>query len=154
MLPKPRTSLAANSVEFQNLPLVKPTGFREYDARWWFGAATSTKEPEINLLGVQALGLGLGTLIRDMGVAPRIVIRSTLHSTNSAAAGNRTCARVAYGARCIRIAFHSAACTRERRRRRLWTRAARRHVVGHRGSLPSGRRHHQSDDGRDVSIEP
>ena len=48
-------------------PLVKPTGFREYDARWLYG-------PEINLLGIQALGAGLGTLIREMGKAPRIVV--------------------------------------------------------------------------------
>jgi phosphomannomutase/phosphoglucomutase len=36
--------------------MVKPTGFREYDARWLLGK-------EINLMGVQALGMGLGTLI-------------------------------------------------------------------------------------------
>ena len=36
--------------------MVKPTGFREYDARWLF-------EKEITLRGVQALGLGLGTLL-------------------------------------------------------------------------------------------
>ena len=35
--------------------MVKPTGFREYDARWLF-------EKEINLMGVEALGMGLGTL--------------------------------------------------------------------------------------------
>jgi phosphomannomutase/phosphoglucomutase len=46
--------------------MVKPTGFREYDARWLF-------EKEINLMGVQALGLGLGTLIREMGVKPELV---------------------------------------------------------------------------------
>ena len=47
-------------------PLVKPTGFREYDARWLF-------EKEINLMGVQALGMGLGTLVHEMGVRPDIV---------------------------------------------------------------------------------
>jgi hypothetical protein len=36
MLPKPRTDMAPNTLEFEILPLVKPTGFREYDARWWF----------------------------------------------------------------------------------------------------------------------
>src|SRR5262245_47912128 len=73
MLPQPRATLAANSADFETLPLVKPTGFREYDARWWFGAPGSNKAPELNLLGVQALGLGLGTLIREMGVQPKIV---------------------------------------------------------------------------------
>ena len=74
MLPAPRASLKPNSSEFETLPLVKPTGFREYDARWWFGAGQTDKAPELNLLGVQALGLGLGTLVREMGVAPRIVV--------------------------------------------------------------------------------
>jgi phosphomannomutase/phosphoglucomutase len=46
--------------------MVKPTGFREYDARWLF-------QDEINLMGVQALGLGLGTLLREMGKRPEIV---------------------------------------------------------------------------------
>ncbi|MGE3931520.1 MAG: phosphomannomutase/phosphoglucomutase [Hyphomonadaceae bacterium] len=74
MLPAPRASLSPNSAEFETLPLVKPTGFREYDARWWFGIQGSEKAPELNLLGVQALGLGLGTLVREMGVAPKIVV--------------------------------------------------------------------------------
>ena len=74
MLPAPRASLNANSAEFESLPLVKPTGFREYDARWWFGIPGSSKAPELNLLGVQALGLGLGTLVHEYGVAPKIVV--------------------------------------------------------------------------------
>ncbi|PQA85951.1 phosphomannomutase/phosphoglucomutase [Hyphococcus luteus] len=67
MLPAPRADLKANTFAYEVTPLVKPTGFREYDARWLF-------EKEINLLGVQALGMGLGTLIREMGKEPRIVI--------------------------------------------------------------------------------
>lgn len=74
MLPAPRASLAANSLDFETFPLVKPTGFREYDARWWFGVPGNPKAPELNVLGVQALGLGLGTLVGEMGVAPRIVV--------------------------------------------------------------------------------
>src|SRR3954465_6603853 len=66
MLPVPRADLIANTWDYENAPLVKATGFREYDARWLFG-------PEINLLGVQALGLGLGTLIHEMG-QNRIVV--------------------------------------------------------------------------------
>jgi len=46
--------------------MVKATGFREYDARWLF-------EREINLMGVQALGMGLGTLIGQMQVRPEVV---------------------------------------------------------------------------------
>src|ERR1044072_6948758 len=60
MLPAPRADLVENTFDFETLPLVKATGFREYDARWLFG-------PEINLLGVQALGLGLGTYIHELG---------------------------------------------------------------------------------------
>ncbi|MEQ8936636.1 MAG: phosphomannomutase/phosphoglucomutase [Amphiplicatus sp.] len=67
MLPTPRADLKPNTLAYEVTPLVKPTGFREYDARWLYG-------PEINLLGIQALGLGLGTLIREMGKAPRIVV--------------------------------------------------------------------------------
>ncbi|GAB4522271.1 MAG: phosphomannomutase/phosphoglucomutase [Parvularculaceae bacterium] len=67
MLPEPRPDLRPNSWDYECRPLVKPTGFREYDARWLF-------ETEINLLGVQALGQGLGTLIRELGQSPRIVV--------------------------------------------------------------------------------
>ncbi|ATQ69317.1 MULTISPECIES: phosphomannomutase/phosphoglucomutase [Methylosinus] len=66
MFPKPVAELSPNTFAFEQTPLVKPTGFREYDARWLF-------EKELNLMGVQALGLGLGTLIHEMGVAPELV---------------------------------------------------------------------------------
>ncbi len=67
MLPTPRADLKSNTLAYEMTPFVKPTGFREYDARWIF-------EEEINLLGIQALGQGLGTLIREMGKQPRIVV--------------------------------------------------------------------------------
>ena len=70
----PRADIAPNSWEFETQALIKPTGFREYDARWWFGHPGSDKAPELNLYGVQALGLGLGTLIHELGVAPKIVV--------------------------------------------------------------------------------
>ncbi|HTV34144.1 MAG TPA: phosphomannomutase/phosphoglucomutase [Methylocella sp.] len=66
MFPKPIAQLEANSYAYETTPMVKPTGFREYDARWLF-------EKEINLLGVEALGLGLGTLLHEMGVRPDLV---------------------------------------------------------------------------------
>jgi phosphomannomutase/phosphoglucomutase len=74
MLPPSRTDLQQNTAAFEELPLVKPTGFREYDARWWFGAPSSAKAPEINLIGIQALGLGMGALMSERGVAPKIVV--------------------------------------------------------------------------------
>jgi phosphomannomutase/phosphoglucomutase len=66
MLTAPRADLVPNTYDYEIQPLVKATGFREYDARWLFG-------PEINLLGIQALGLGLGTYIHELGQS-RIVI--------------------------------------------------------------------------------
>jgi phosphomannomutase/phosphoglucomutase len=66
MYPTPRPALSPNTYAYESEPMVKATGFREYDARWLF-------EKEINLMGVQALGMGLGTLIRQMGVRPEIV---------------------------------------------------------------------------------
>ncbi|MEQ1942218.1 phosphomannomutase/phosphoglucomutase [Mesorhizobium sp. VNQ89] len=62
-----------NSFGFETDALIKASGFREYDARWWFGHPGSGKAPDLNLIGVQALGMGLGTLIRRMGVGPDIV---------------------------------------------------------------------------------
>lgn len=62
-----------NTFAFENSALIKATGFREYDARWWFGHPGSEGEPELNLMGAQALGIGLGTLIRRMGVGPEII---------------------------------------------------------------------------------
>jgi len=66
MPPLPRADLVPQTPDHENLPLVKATGFREYDARWLFGT-------EINLLGVEALGLGLGTYIHELG-QKRIVV--------------------------------------------------------------------------------
>jgi phosphomannomutase/phosphoglucomutase len=67
MFPIPKPALQSNTYAFESEPLVKATGFREYDARWLFGT-------EINLMGVQALGLGLGTLLRELNVEPRVAI--------------------------------------------------------------------------------
>lgn len=72
--------LRPNTFEFETQALVKPSGFREYDARWWFGHPASDKEPELNLLGVQALGMGLATLIRRNGVGPEIVVAHDFRS--------------------------------------------------------------------------
>ncbi|MEW9806866.1 phosphomannomutase/phosphoglucomutase [Mesorhizobium sp. ZMM04-5] len=62
-----------NSFAFETDALIKATGFREYDARWWFGHPGSDRNPDLNLVGVQAIGMGLGTLIRRMGIGPDIV---------------------------------------------------------------------------------
>ncbi len=67
MFPIPRADLTVNTADYENMPLVAPNGFREYDARWLFGE-------QINLMGVQTLGFGLGTLIHEKGVRPDIVV--------------------------------------------------------------------------------
>ena len=56
----PRADLAPNTLAYETEPLVNANGFREYDARW-------VLEKDINLLGIQALGLGLGTYIQELG---------------------------------------------------------------------------------------
>jgi phosphomannomutase/phosphoglucomutase len=76
MFPKPLPELFPNTFDYESLPMVKPTGFREYDARWFFGK-------ELNLMGVQAVGMGLGTLIRRMGVKPEIVTAHDFRSYSS-----------------------------------------------------------------------
>ncbi|WP_421737327.1 phosphomannomutase/phosphoglucomutase [Caulobacter sp.] len=75
MFSKPRADLVPNTAAYENEPLVKATGFREYDARWLFG-------PDINLLGVQALGLGLGTYIHELGLS-KIVVGHDFRSYSS-----------------------------------------------------------------------
>jgi len=60
MFPKPKSVLVPNTYAFESEPMVKATGFREYDARWLFNK-------EINLMGIQALGMGLGALIAELG---------------------------------------------------------------------------------------
>lgn len=66
MLSAPRADLKPNTLAYETQALVKATGFREYDARWLFG-------PDINLLGIEALGLGLGTYIQELGQTKIVV---------------------------------------------------------------------------------
>ena len=64
---KPLPDVSPNTWEFLRDPMIAPTGFREYDARW--------KYPEgINLAGITALGLGLGTQMHARGIAPVIAV--------------------------------------------------------------------------------
>ncbi len=67
MFPKPSPQLAPNTYAYESRPMVKPAGFREYDARWLF-------EKEINLMGAQALGLGLARLLKELNVPPEVVV--------------------------------------------------------------------------------
>ena len=90
--PKPLAALSPNTLAYELAPMVRATGFREYDARWLF-------EKEINLMGVQALGLGLGTLLREMGVKPELVTGHDFRSYSAAIKYALVCGLMAAGVR-------------------------------------------------------
>jgi phosphomannomutase/phosphoglucomutase len=92
MFPKPKPSLQPNTYAFESEPVVKPTGFREYDARWLL-------DREINLMGLQALGMGLGTLINRLGVRPDIVTGHDFRSYSAAVKMALTSGLMAAGCR-------------------------------------------------------
>jgi len=50
-----------NTLAFETEPLVAPTGFREYDARWLY-------PDQINLMGMTRVGMALGHQLRATGV--------------------------------------------------------------------------------------
>ncbi len=64
---KPLPQVTQNTWEFLRDPMIAPTGFREYDARWKY-------PDEINLPGMTALGLGLGTQMQRRGIPPVIAV--------------------------------------------------------------------------------
>ncbi|MCE8526286.1 phosphomannomutase/phosphoglucomutase [Ruegeria pomeroyi] len=64
---KPLSEVTPNSWSFLRDAMIRPTGFREYDARWKY-------PEEINLPGMTALGLGLGTQMHRRGIAPVIAV--------------------------------------------------------------------------------
>ncbi len=64
---KPLREVSENTWSFLRDAMITPTGFREYDARWKFPG-------EINLAGITALGLGLGTQMHRRGIAPVIAV--------------------------------------------------------------------------------
>lgn len=64
---KPLPEVSPNTWNFLRDPMITPTGFREYDARWKY-------PEEINLPGMTALGLGLGTQIHKHGIEPVIAV--------------------------------------------------------------------------------
>jgi len=67
MFGPPKNDIKPNTAEYESLPLISPNGFREYDARWLY-------EKEINLIGIQALGLALGDYFHERGIEPKVVV--------------------------------------------------------------------------------
>jgi len=63
----PQSDLTPNSLAFETQPLITANGFREYDARWLY-------PKEINLVGMQALGLALGSYFHERGIEPKVVV--------------------------------------------------------------------------------
>lgn len=63
----PLTHVSQNTWDSLSEPMIAPTGFREYDARWQF-------PEEINLPGMTAVGLGLGTQLKRRGIRPEISV--------------------------------------------------------------------------------
>jgi len=64
---KPQHTVTPNTWAFLRDAMIAPSGFREYDARWQYPEA-------INLPGITALGLGLGTQMRRRGIEPVIAV--------------------------------------------------------------------------------
>ncbi|MEM7519760.1 MAG: phosphomannomutase/phosphoglucomutase [Pseudomonadota bacterium] len=64
---KPAPTVRQNTWEFLRDAMITPTGFREYDARWKY-------PDDINLPGITALGLGLGTQMHRRGIEPVIAV--------------------------------------------------------------------------------
>lgn len=64
---KPAATVTPNTWEFLRDAMIAPTGFREYDARWKY-------PDQINLPGMTALGLGLGTQMQKRGIKPEIAV--------------------------------------------------------------------------------
>jgi phosphomannomutase/phosphoglucomutase len=67
--------IAPSSADFFDKPLIKPTGFREYDVRW---RLTETDTPELNYTGLVVLGQAFGTWLFDhlegFEKDPRVVV--------------------------------------------------------------------------------
>ncbi|MDB9857433.1 phosphomannomutase/phosphoglucomutase [Amylibacter sp.] len=64
---KPAATVSQNTWEFLRDAMITPTGFREYDARWKY-------PDDINLPGITALGMGLGTQMHKEGIEPVIAV--------------------------------------------------------------------------------
>ena len=70
---RPSPDVEVNTFDALTFPMIKPTGFREYDARWRF-------PEEINLVGMQALGLGLATQLHEAGLPPVVAVGNDYRS--------------------------------------------------------------------------
>jgi len=65
--PIPVPEVSATGWDSLAQAMIKPTGFREYDLRWRF-------PEEINLAGLQSLGLGLATQLFEASLPPVVAV--------------------------------------------------------------------------------
>lgn len=72
-MPKPTPNCTPNTWGFLRDAMITPTGFREYDARWKY-------PDDINLPGITALGMGLGTQMYENGIEPVIAVGNDYRS--------------------------------------------------------------------------
>ncbi len=61
------TEIKENTEAFEREVLIAPSGFREYDARWIYSE-------QLNLRGVQSLGMGIGTLLYELKINPPAIV--------------------------------------------------------------------------------
>lgn len=73
----PLETVDPNGAEALDRPVVSPLGFREYDARWRY-------PDQINLAGMTAVGMGIGTQLRRRGLRPEIVVGNDLRAYSPA----------------------------------------------------------------------
>src|SRR5690606_3388119 len=71
------TEVEVNTVDSFDLPMIRPTGFREYDVRWRY-------PEDINLAGMQAVGLGLATQLHEAGLPATVVTGNDYRSYSPA----------------------------------------------------------------------
>ncbi len=60
-------TVTPNTEAYERDIVIAPSGFREYDARWLF-------PEQLNLRGIQALGMGIGTVMQEAGVTPPNIV--------------------------------------------------------------------------------
>ena len=70
---KPLSKSTPNTWGFLRDAMIVPTGFREYDARWKY-------PDDINLPGITALGMGLGTQMFENNIEPVIAVGNDYRS--------------------------------------------------------------------------
>lgn len=61
------TKLTPNTEAFERDVMIADSGFREYDARWLY-------PEQINLRGVQRLGMAIGTLVQEQNLPSRKIV--------------------------------------------------------------------------------